>query len=211
MSPAPLPPLAERFARIIAMLVAMVGARLERPGKPGLAGPLTVAIANRLAGIRNRLARYAARFRAGTLAPPCPRPAPPRPRRPRGPGRWDHLPRLPRGRMWLVRLVPGIGVGANHLALLLDEPEMQAMLAAAPQVGRTLRPLWHMLSPDPLPPMLRRPPPAPGPAAPSPAPAATSASRLTPCPAVPPGPPRAPAAPRAAATGGRGPPARRPA
>jgi hypothetical protein len=164
MSATPLTP-AERFARIIATLLAMVGARLERPGKPGLAGPLTLAITIRLERIRNRITRYVARWQAGTLTPPRPRPATARVRN-RGAGRWDHLPKLPRGRLWLVRLVPEIGVGANHLRILLDDPEMAAMMQAAPQIGRTLRPFWHMLSNQPLPPLLQRPRPAPRPTAP---------------------------------------------
>lgn len=155
MPTTPPDPPAARFARIIAVLLAMVGARLERPGKPGLTAPLTLAIAIRLQRIRNRLARYAARWDAGTLAPPRARRPTPRRRSARGATRWDALPTLPRGRAWLVRLVPGSGVGATQLRDLLDAPEMRAMLAAAPQIGRTLRPVWHMLSAEPLPDALR--------------------------------------------------------
>ena len=164
MSAAPPDPPALRFAGIIATLLAMVGARVARPWKPGLAGPLTLAIAIRLQRIRNRLTRFAARWAAGTLTPPRPRTRPAAARR-RGttPGPWDHLPKLPRGRLWLVRLVPGIGVGATYLRILLDDPEMAAMMRAAPQIGRTLRPFWHMLSGEPLPPLLQRPKPAPAP------------------------------------------------
>ena len=156
----PLPPAttpAERFANIIATLLAMVGARLERPGKPGLAGPLTLAIAIRLHRIRNRLTRYYARFQAGTLTPPRPRPAMSRSRTTPATPPLVVLPKLPRGRMWLVRLVPGIGVGTNYLRILLDDPEMAAMMLAAPQIARTLRPFWHMLADAPLPPILQRP------------------------------------------------------
>ena len=65
--------------------------------------------------------------------------------------------------------MPGIGVGANYLRILLDDPEMQALIAAAPQIGRTLRPFWHMLSGEPLPPLLQqRPRPAEAPRAPPP-------------------------------------------
>ncbi len=153
---------AERFARLLATLLAMLGARLERPGKPGLAGPLIVAIATRLHRIGNRLAHYAARWRAGTLAPPRRRPSVPRRRNPAAKSP-DIVPHLPRGKMWLVRLVPGIGIGANHLSILLDDPDMVAMIQAAPQIGRTLRPLWHMLSKDPLPDILRPPRPVSAP------------------------------------------------
>ena len=191
----PSPPphiLAGRFAGIIATLLAMVGARLERPGKPGLAGPLAFAIHIRLEGIRNRITRYVARFQAGTLAPPRPRTRAVTPRRrSTSPGKWDHLPKLPRGRLWLVRLVPGIGVGANYLRILLDEPDMVAMLQAAPQIGRTLRPFWHMLSKEKLPPILQHPRPAPAPPA-QPAPAAEDATRS----ATEAGPPPRPPTPR---------------
>ncbi len=44
---------------------------------------------------------------------------------------------------------------------LLDDPEMRALLAAAPQAGRLLRPLWRKLTPDPLPEVLRLPPKPP--------------------------------------------------
>ena len=64
MSAAPSLAPAEAFARIVATLLAMVGARLERPGKPGLAGPLTLAIAIRLQRMRNRIASLAARWAA---------------------------------------------------------------------------------------------------------------------------------------------------
>ena len=181
MSAAPPSP-AERFAQIVATLLAMVGARVARPWKPGLAGPLTLAIAIRLQRIRNRIARYTARWHSGTLTPPRRRPAAPRRPKPRAAGPWDHLPKLPRGRLWLVRLVPGIGVGANHLRILLEDPEMAAMLQAAPQIGRTLRPFWHMLSSDPLPPALQRPGPA---VAASPTPRPAEAAMAPPPKAVP--------------------------
>jgi len=183
---------AERFARIIATLLAMVGARLERPGKPGLSGPLTMAIAIRLERIRNRITRFVARWQAGPLQPPRKRPVRPR-RQSTAAGPWASLPKLPRGRLWLVKLVPGIGVGANYLRILLDDPEMQALLAAAPQIGRTLRPFWHMLSSDPLPPILRRPPPVPPIEAPRPAAAGTPPPGEPPCTEPPPTPPTPPA------------------
>jgi hypothetical protein len=44
------------------------------------------------------------------------------------------------------------------LQALLDDPEMRALLAASPQAGRILRPLWRKLSTYPLPPVLRLPP-----------------------------------------------------
>ncbi|MBN9563692.1 MAG: hypothetical protein J0H14_23665 [Alphaproteobacteria bacterium] len=46
----------------------------------------------------------------------------------------------------------------SHLQALLEDPEMREFLAAAPQAGRILRPLWRKLSPDVLPDILRLPP-----------------------------------------------------
>ncbi|HEX3348645.1 MAG TPA: hypothetical protein VHS58_11155 [Acetobacteraceae bacterium] len=66
-----------------------------------------------------------------------------------------------------MALVPGDAVGFGlNLVQLLAEPEMQALLKAAPQLHRILRPLCRMLaaqpSPDllpPLPPRVRKPRP----------------------------------------------------
>jgi hypothetical protein len=35
------------------------------------------------------------------------------------------------------------------------DPHLQALLAASPRAGRLLRPLWHKLTPEPLPEVLR--------------------------------------------------------
>jgi hypothetical protein len=43
------------------------------------------------------------------------------------------------------------------LRALLDDAEMRALLAAAPQAGRLLRPLWRKLTPERLPEVLRLP------------------------------------------------------
>jgi len=155
MSVMPAPAPAARFARLIAALCAAVAARNIRPGKPGLAGPLIVAIWTRLNRMARRVTRLAARVEAGTLTPPRQRPAAPRHSRPRPPPTGI---RLPRGFAWLVPLVPEIAFGARQLRVLLDDPEMQALIQAAPQIGRTLRPLCHLLGLQPLPPILHRPP-----------------------------------------------------
>ena len=199
MSAIPTPPLApaERFARLLATLLAMLGARLERPGRPGLPGPLILVVANRLNRIFHRLARYAARWQAGTLTPPRTRPPTPRRRAPAA-----HAPDiLPAGQRWLARLVPGIGVGASHLQHLLDDPDMAAMLRAAPQIGRTLRPLWRMLSADRLPDILQPPRPASAPPAAVATDPTLPADHRPPPPSRPPRPPPPPA-PEVAAPAG---------
>ena len=148
---------AERFASIMKGLGEAVAAR---GGRGGLAGPLVILIWSRLSRMAVRFARLAARIRAGTAAPrrrATPRPAGDRPRKP--------YPRLPRRFAWLPPLVPGAGAYGSQLQHLLADPEMAALLAAAPQAGRILRPLCRMLGVRP-PHGLRAPPPSP-PAAPT--------------------------------------------
>jgi hypothetical protein len=53
--------------------------------------------------------------------------------------------RLPRSFGWLVRLGSEAACYRSQLQYLLSDPEIAALLAAAPQVGRVLRPLCHML------------------------------------------------------------------
>ena len=181
---------AARFAATLAALCAAVAARNIRPGKPGLPGPLILAIWTRLRRIANRVAGIFARIEAGTLKPPRRRPAAPRKPAAKPP---PNGAKLPRGVAWLLPLVPGIAFGRTQLEALLADPEMQAMLAAAPQLGRSLRPLCHMLGLRPLPPILRLPPKAPP--APSDSPAASEAGRKPPAEparARPPRPPRRP-------------------
>jgi hypothetical protein len=66
---------------------------------------------------------------------------------------------LPSARAWLVKLMgwPAPCYG-SHLNTMLAEPEMLALVQAAPQAGRLLRPLCRMFGIDPLPEYLRLPP-----------------------------------------------------
>ncbi len=52
----------------------------------------------------------------------------------------------------------GLGCFVPQLRELVEHPEMRALLAASPQAGRLLRPLWRKLTADPLPEVLRLPP-----------------------------------------------------
>ena len=54
-------------------------------------------------------------------------------------------PVLPRGARWLLRLIPGAAASRSQREALLREPEMAALLAADPRLGRILRPLCRML------------------------------------------------------------------
>ena len=59
--------------------------------------------------------------------------------------------RLPSGRGWLVRALGYEAAGyGSQLAALLAEPELQALLLAAPAAGRILRPLCRMLGVEPV-------------------------------------------------------------
>ena len=190
MPPVQQPAPAARFARLIGGLCAAVGARIAGPARPGLAGPLIILIWTRLQRMAGRVARLAARAEAGTLRPPRRRPA--APRRTAA----SATQRLPRGFAWLVQQVPAAAFGAGQLEALLADPGMTTLIEAAPQIGRTLRPLCHMLGVRP-PPSLRRPPTAPPPPALLAAPRRTEAGRLRPAerPGAPPPRPHRPPPP----------------
>ena len=106
----------------------------------------------RVRRIRNRFADLVAKYRAGTLCPPRPRPAPRVEILPEGeetvpkPAKPPRAPSvLPRGFAWLCALVPQWAAGCGHQILReLDDPEMRELIAAAPQAGRLLRPLLWM-------------------------------------------------------------------
>src|SRR6185437_4935261 len=130
---------------------------------------LVVRTGQRVRRLERRFNALLARWRAGTLAAVgrrdggTPHPNPP----PQG-GRENNgdagiaRPRagwgFPRGRAWVVRvLAPLTGqqcVGA--LCVAWEEPEMAEFYAAAPQLGRILRPLAHMIG-APLPAWLQLP------------------------------------------------------
>ncbi len=146
-----------RFSRFIEALKRAMTEGI-RPREHALAA-MAVPLWNYLGRTMRRLAILHARFAAGTLAPASDRgatrqPVSDRPRTVRRP------PGIPRGpvllRYYLVHFVA-------PLRELVDDPEMRALLAATPQAGRLLRPLWRKLTPDPLPEVLRLPPKRPKP------------------------------------------------
>jgi hypothetical protein len=103
----------------------------------------------RMQRLAERFARLRARLEAGTLRPPRARgerddePAPEA--RPRVRVRRPWLPFLPRTFGWFARTVPGAGPAAQEFEMLLASPGMPALISVAPQAGRILRPLAHML------------------------------------------------------------------
>jgi hypothetical protein len=148
VSPAlPAPGLAQTFALVIAGLCRTTASRIAIDRG---AGPLLIRIFSRLHRLAARLTSLVARIQAGT--PPRLRPT----RTTAGPHR--RKPRLPDTSGWLIRVVPGAAVYAGQVQTLLGDPETIALLEAAPQAGRILRPLCRMLA-IPLPETLRQPKP----------------------------------------------------
>ena len=121
---------------------------------------LVVLIWTRLQRVRNRLLRIIAEFQAGTLPPPRmrhvavrsqERPDDSRPARAR--------PAAPRGFAWLVRMNQETASYGLQLQHLLTDTDMVALVQAAPQVGRMLRPIFWMTAVRPAPAAVRLPTP----------------------------------------------------
>ena len=137
----PSPPLTPEqwFAALVLSLSQAVGART---GWDRILHPLIGPIIDRLRGIKQSFARLAATIRAGTYVPrrfngrrP---PANPRPRPPN---------RLPQKFGWLLPLLPHAAASGSQLQYLFGDPEMVALMAAAPAaLRRPLRSLCRMLA-----------------------------------------------------------------
>ncbi len=123
-------------------------------GPPGKLGPLAGLLWRSLGHTRQRLAALHARYAAGRLPATPRRPATPRPAADR-PAQMRRPPGIPRGPVFLQY---GLGCFVPQLRALVEDPEMRALLAASPQAGRLLRPLWRKLTTDPLPEPLQLPP-----------------------------------------------------
>ena len=159
----------ERFAALLAWLTGAVVTRDHF----GPAVPLIVLIVDRIREIKQHFARIAALIRNGNYAPR--RFAPRRPQaepKPRQPSK------LPSKFGWLLPLAPGAVGSRSQLQNLLRDPEVAALIAAAPtSLGRPHRSLCWMLGlrpPEifPLPATPRKPrqKPPPAPKAPAPEP-----------------------------------------
>ena len=146
-----LPPAVDRFALIIGALHQAVAARGP------VIGVIVCLICTRLSRAGQRFAKLAARVRSGALpaaaraaADPAESCADRQAKRRKSDDPADRradrrAERLPRGFAWLFRLVPASTALASQMNYLLSDPEMVALLAAAPQMGRLLRPLCQML------------------------------------------------------------------
>ena len=105
--------------------------------------PLLMLVWLRLRRTLTRLDRLAQRWQQGRLTP---RPAGTHGRQPPQPADAAHPGRTPQGHAWLIRLHQPLAAFAPRIQLLLDDPEIIALCAAAPQAGRLLRPLCRMFA-----------------------------------------------------------------
>ena len=153
----PTPDLARTLSVIIDGLCRATAARIA---DDRFAGPILILIVGRLRRLGARFASLAARVEARRLAvrrvaarPVAAGLAEPRPAAV-ATQRIRRRPDLPHSFAWLIRLVPGTAAYAGQVQSLLADPQTAALLAAAPQAGRILRPLCRMLA-IPLPDQLR--------------------------------------------------------
>ncbi len=129
---------ADRFALALEGLRRLVASRIAGGM---MAAAMIVLVWQRLQRIEGRIGRMLARFRAGRLVV-----------RGEVAGRVAGVRTgggsagLPRGFAWLVQLIPHQAANfAGQIGAVLAEPEMVALLAAAPQARRVLAPLCRML------------------------------------------------------------------
>jgi hypothetical protein len=130
---------AERLATVFGWILAAVRRGLAM-NAAGLEGPVQVALlglmVRRITQTRDRLTRLAARIQSGWTYQPKPY----APRQPATQPRREPNPRAT-GSHWLLRAAPGPDIGGANDSLykLLHEPEIAAVLAAAPV------PAWRIL------------------------------------------------------------------
>jgi hypothetical protein len=103
--------------------------------------------------LKSRFASIMARFHAGTLSAPGTTPR--RPATPRPPAE-SRLEGLPQRKGWVLEKINGTMIPGYELEKLVEDPELEALVADAPQLGRVLRPLCRMLAVK-MPPWLRLP------------------------------------------------------
>jgi hypothetical protein len=161
VSPTAPPGLAKTFGLIIDGLRRAAAVRMA--ADPSVRPPLLLVHAW-LGRLVQRFAALVARAEAGTLRPP-------RRGRQRSPDKsppGEKRPRWPQNFAWLIRMLPyQAACFGSQLQHQFSQPEMMALLEAAPQAGRLLRPLCRMLAVE-LPPALRLPPRPPRPRKPKP-------------------------------------------
>ena len=129
------------LARLALTLAGLGRAVAGRVGVGVMSTAMIVLVWQRVRRVEREIAGLMARFRAGRLRVLVA----PRVRRV-GLARSVVGSRLPRRFGWLLPLVPAEAAGyAGQVRAVLAEPEMVALLLAAPQARRVLRPLCRML------------------------------------------------------------------
>jgi hypothetical protein len=156
-------PLIPRIQRIVERLRDVIAAYAA---KHHAEIPLYVAVWSYLGRALGRFERLHARWQAGTLPKPRkprPRPATPRVRKP------PIRPLPPNNAKWRWPLLHHGNVWILNFEALLARPDLQEFAAAAPQLGRILRPLCRRMA-IPIPAFLALPPrpPRPKPVKPTP-------------------------------------------
>ncbi len=155
-----LSPLARSFAPAIKAICALIA---HHAGLDRRLSPIVLIVWGRLNRTLTRLDRLIARWQAGTLRPPRPKPTTPRTPVTRTPP----ATKVPTEKAWLLRLIPHAGQHHGHVETIVNNAELAALVAAAPQAGRLLRPLARMFG-IPLPAHLKLPPRPRKPRAPKP-------------------------------------------
>jgi hypothetical protein len=132
----------DRFSSLIEGLMKDVAASVVWGW---VAIPLIKLLWRRLRHMNARFASVMARFRAGTL------PAPGSARRLASvrPASSPRPPDLPRRVGWVVQVISGALIWGYELEKMVDDPELAAIVADAPQIGGVLRPLCRMLAVKP--------------------------------------------------------------
>jgi len=152
------------FATLFAIIVASLRAAVaNHSARERTRTTILVLAWYRIGRAAQRFQTLFARWQSNTL--PTPRPS--RAGKPRAARAKTYFPT---GRAWLAANRHDICGNASQLQHLFAHPDLPAFLVAAPQAGRILRPLCHMLGIDP-PPGATLPPHPPRPRKPRPAPA----------------------------------------
>ena len=137
------------FTAILTDLRAAIAARAARDRALTV---LLCAVWARVGRMAQRMERLFLRWKAGTL----PKPRAPRPTQEREAGdRVPTRPRFPSAPGWLFARVWEAGAFGSQLAHMVQDTEFAAFVAEVPAAGRILRPLFRMLTFDPVPEMAR--------------------------------------------------------
>jgi hypothetical protein len=145
------PTLAGRFAVVVTGLRAMLAAYMVRADH---IRPVLLLFWRRLGQLNRRIATLAERFAAGRSVAPRRRAKPNSPRAQRAATPRLRLPTKPG---WLLAQTMQAAPHAAYFRQLLENPEMLALIEAAPHLKQQLRPILRLLLPE-LPPSLALPP-----------------------------------------------------